>query len=104
MSKKTTTVDGIQGNVKTNAAAEKAAAFVYVGPSLPKGRLKKGTIFRGTKAMVLKHLEPVISEYPEVQGLLVTSDKLGKARELLRIGGNFMSVTYDKLTNKFNNK
>lgn len=95
---------GEKEETQTSTAAEKAAVFVYVGPSLPRGLLKKGTALKGSKEQVLQYLDHVIADYPEVKRLLVRSDELAEARARLQIGGNILSSKYDELLRKINKK
>lgn len=84
--------------------AEKADTFVYIGPNLPRGLLKKGSVFNGTRSQVLKHLENVTAAYPEVASLLVTSDKLADAKVKLQTGGNLLASNFTKLAGRIKNK
>lgn len=103
-----------QGDVVTSAAGENATAavvtaeephaFVYLGPNLPKGLLKNGAIFNGTRSAVLKHLEGATAAYPEVAQLLVTSDMLAESMRRIQDGGNLLASNYAKLASKIKNK
>ena len=84
--------------------AEQAGTFVYIGPNLPNGLLKMGSMFKGTRSEVLRHLENVTAKYPEAVQLLVTSDKLSEARLRIQNGGNLMASNYAKLVASIKNK
>lgn len=86
---------------ETVVTAEKVATYIYVGPSIPKGRLKKGSVFRGTHSAVLKHLGDIITAYPEVRDMIVTSDMLSDAKARLLGGGNLLSESYKALQDRF---
>lgn len=106
--------EAAQSEVVTTPSAENATAavvtteekgiFVYIGPSLPKGLLKKGSAFKGTRAEVLKHLDTVTAQYPEAALLLVTTDKLADAKARILKGGNLLSNSYSKLLDKTKTK
>ena len=53
--------------------AEEAEKLVYVGPQLPRGRLKTNKIFEGTRDQILASPEmaEVLKRYPLVQNMLV---------------------------------
>lgn len=93
-----------KNTANTNTAAERAAVFVYVGPTLPNGLLKKGTIFKGTRTEVLKHLDHIIANYPEVKRLMVSSNELAETRVRLQNGGNLLSSKYNGLLERINKK
>ena len=50
--------------------------FVYAGPSLPRGRLKENTVFRGTFEDVKNYLSDALEDYPQIEKLIVPADKL----------------------------
>ena len=89
---------------ETVVTAEKPDTFVYVGPNLPKGLLKKGSVFNGTRTEVMKHLENVTAAYPEISALLVTSDKLPDAKVKLQTGGNLLASNFARLVERTKNK
>ncbi len=84
--------------------AEQKGIFVYIGPSLPNGVLKKGSVFKGTRSEVLKHLKVVADKYPDVEQLLVASEKLAESKSRIQEGGNLLAVTYGKLAAGMKNK
>lgn len=81
----------------TEKAVVPTPIFVYVGPSLPNGQLKKSTIFKCSREEALKYLEPVTEKYPEVVHLLVSIDQMADARGRISQGGNLMAMSYAKL-------
>lgn len=107
-------VEAVQEDVVTTPAAEIAPAavttaeqtgiFVYVGPNLPNGLLKMGSVFKGTRSEVLKHLENVTAKYPEAARLLIASDKLAEAKARIQTGGNLLASDYTKLLANIKNK
>ena len=111
---KTQEVEAVQDEVVTTptsetitatvVTAEQVGTFVYIGPNLPNGLLKMGSMFKGTRSEVLRHLENVTAKYPEAVQLLVTSDKLSEARLRIQNGGNLMASNYAKLVASIKNK
>ena len=84
--------------------AEQTGTFVYIGPNLPNGLLKMGSVFKGTRSEVLKHLENVTAKYPEAAQLVVSSDKLAESKVRLQNGGNLLASNYAKLVAGIKNK
>ena len=84
--------------------AAQVGIFVYIGPSLPNGLMKKGSVFKGTKAEVLKHFENITAKYPEVAQLLIAGDKLAEAKARVKTGGNLLTNSYTKLVDRIKNK
>lgn len=60
--------------------AQEQVTLVYVGPSLPKGRLKQNSIFVGTRQEIEKELETVLESFPLVKNMLVPVSKLAEAK------------------------
>ena len=54
-----------------NGLVEDVVKLIYIGPTLPAGKLKCNRIFEGTEAAIKKELEAVIKEYPLVERMLV---------------------------------
>ncbi len=70
---------------------------VYIGPSLPDGRLKAGTVFKGQKTEVLKHLEAATTKHPEVISLIVPVGEVASAKRKLQAGDSLLSEKYKAL-------
>ena len=76
--------------------AEEAEKLVYVGPQLPRGRLKTNKIFEGTRDQILASPEmaEVLKRYPLVQNMLVPVSKLAEAKRKIAAGGNALHKFY----------
>ena len=76
--------------------AEEAEKLVYVGPQLPRGRLKTNKIFEGTRDQILASPEmaEVLKRYPLVQNMLVPVSKLAEAKQKIAAGGNALHKFY----------
>lgn len=84
------------GKEKTEEEKEELT-LVYIGPSLPAGKLKSNRIFIGTMEAVEKELEAVLQEYPLVKKLLVTVDKVAEKKDKARTKGNILNKYYSDL-------
>jgi hypothetical protein len=69
---------------------------VYVGPQLPRGRLKTNKIFEGTRDQILASPEmaEVLKRYPLVKNMLVPVSKLAEAKQKIAAGGNALHKFY----------
>ncbi len=76
--------------------AEEAEKLVYVGPQLPRGRLKTNKIFEGTREQILASPEmaEVLKRYPLVKNMLVPVSKLAEAKQKIAAGGNALHKFY----------
>ena len=76
--------------------AEEAEKLVYVGPQLPRGRLKTNRIFEGTREQILASPEmaEVLKRYPLVTNMLVPVSKLAEAKQKIAAGGNALHKFY----------
>lgn len=79
------------------ARNESAKTFVYVGPSLPGGKLKSNTVLSGTHEEIAKYFEEALALYPLAARLIVPAARLAEAREKLQSDGNSMFNQYAAL-------
>lgn len=68
--------------------------FVYAGPSLPRGRLKENTVFRGTFEDVKNYLSDALEDYPQIEKLIVPADKLAAFSVKVKTPGNIVHKHY----------
>jgi len=96
----TTTAEGGAQNAPQAAQdapqEEEAEKLVYVGPQLPRGRLKTNKIFEGTRDQILASPEmaEVLKRYPLVKNMLVPVSKLAEAKQKIAAGGNALHKFY----------
>lgn len=86
-----------QAAEKPQEAPQEAAeqvTLVYVGPSLPKGRLKQNSIFVGTRQEIEKELETVLESFPLVKNMLVPVSKLAEAKNKVKSSGSVLHKYY----------
>ena len=69
---------------------------MYVGPQLPRGRLKTNKIFEGTRDQILasQEMAEVLKRYPLVKNMLVPVSKLAEAKQKIAAGGNALHKFY----------
>lgn len=84
----------VKETVKKKTSTE--AFCVYLGPTIT-GVVQSGTIYRGTKARVLKNLESAVGKYPLIPSLIVTDKTLAEDRVKVKTPGNILYVNYHKL-------
>lgn len=90
---------GAEGDKDTAQDAQQEAEpekLVYVGPQLPRGRLKTNKIFEGTRDQILTSPEmaEVLKRYPLVKNMLVPVSKLAEAKQKIAAGGNALHKFY----------
>ena len=77
--------------------SEESGLFVYIGPSLPRGRLKENAVFNGTLADVKEYLSDVLEDYPQVARLIVPAEKLAAASVKVKTPGNISHKYYNDI-------
>lgn len=80
--------------------ATNGETYIYIGPSLPKGKLKSNTVLQGTKEEVEEHLKEIAEEYPEVKRLIVPTSRLGESKMKLKAQGNGLYNSYTKIAER----
>lgn len=71
--------------------------FVYAGPSLPRGRLKENTVFRGTFEDVKEYLSDVLEDYPQIERLIVPTNRLAAFSVKVKTPGNIAHKYYNDI-------
>lgn len=71
--------------------------FAYIGPSLPKGRLKTNTILSGTYAEITEYYKDEITLYPSVARLIIPVTRLAESRERVQTSGNLLHKNYQDI-------
>lgn len=95
----------IKGEEAVEAAAKVAkeqsvineGTYIYIGPSLPKGKLKSNTVLQGEREEIEEHLKEILEEFPEVKRLIVPTSKLGESKAKLKAQGNSLYNSYEKV-------
>ena len=94
-----TAAEGAQNEPQAAADATNApetVKLIYVGPQLPRGRLKTNKIFEGTREQIIAspEMEEVLKRYPLVKNMLVPVSKLAEAKQKIAAGGNALHKFY----------
>lgn len=96
-----TTNDTAENENATQSATEEEddeyTMFAYVGPTLPRGRLKENAIFRGKIKDVLNYLADVLEDYPQVAKLIVPTHKLAVYSAKVKTPGNVAHKYYSDI-------
>ena len=72
-------------------------SFVYVGPSLPGGRLKSNTVLSGTYAEITGYYKEAIDLFPAVARLFVPVSRCAESREKAEKSGNLINRHYQEI-------
>ena len=115
--------DGAEQEAGVNTSAEESAAveaaeapqdrekpklwegysqFVYIGPSLPGGLLKKNAVLIGEFEQITAYLAPVLEQYPQAERLLYPVEKAGYAMKKVQAQGNIVHKCYADLVSLTN--
>ena len=87
------------GGVSSDEAAEQLT-LVYIGPSLPYGKMRSSMILTGTEEEINGFLAEIKEQYPEVTHLLVPPDKLTDALEKVARKGTILHKYYEDMLAK----
>ena len=108
---------GVNTTEEENAAVEAAEApqgkegrklwegysqFVYIGPSLPGGLLKKNAVLIGEFEQITAYLAPVLEQYPQAERMLYPVEKAGYAMKKAQAQGNIVHKCYADLVSLTN--
>lgn len=69
--------------------------YVYIGPSLPHGRLKHNFILQGTREEINSYLSDVLEDFPQVRRLVVPAAQLAEATRKATMKGNILNKFYN---------
>lgn len=75
--------------------------YVYIGPSVPRGKLLKNAIFTGNREEIEKYLADVLEKYPKIKNLIVPIEELARSREQVSKTGNALNRCYVELASEF---
>ena len=76
--------------------------FVYIGPSLPGGLLKKNAVLIGEFEQIKAYLAPVLEKYPQAERMLYPTEKAGYAMSKIQAKGNIVHKCYMDLVSLTN--
>lgn len=82
------------------APAAEQVRLVYIGPSLPYGKMRSSMILTGTEEEINGFLAEIKEQYPEVTHLLVPPDKLTDALEKVARKGTILHKYYEDMLAK----
>lgn len=74
--------------------------LVYIGPSLPYGKMRSSMILTGTEEEINGFLAEIKEQYPEVTHLMVPPDKLTDALEKVARKGTILHKYYEDMLAK----
>lgn len=77
---------------------EEVKTYIYIGPTLPRGLLKKATLLRGTRAQVEEYVAKAAEFCPEVLKLIVPTEELAEANQRLKKAGA-LNIRYRQVEN-----
>lgn len=90
------------GRTATHDLKSQVENWVYIGPTI-RSAIQHNTILTGTREEVEKKLAYAIEKYPLIAQLLISSDELARARQLIKQPGNRLYEVYRRFVAGFNN-
>ena len=75
-------------------ATEDTEQFIYIGPTLPAGQLKRNTIFAGSRESVEEALKDVIEKFPLVRKMIVPISDLAEKKQRIKTAGTIYNKYY----------
>lgn len=90
------------GTKEPEQSGQEAAqvTLVYIGPSLPYGKMRSSMILNGTEEEIDGFLAKIKEQYPEVTHLLVPPDRLTDALEKVARKGTILHKYYEDMLAK----
>lgn len=80
--------------------AKEREHYVYIGPSLPGGRLKSNTVLNSSMEKIKEYYKDVLEKYPQVARLIVPIEKLGESKEKVQTSGNIINKYYNDVASE----
>ena len=90
------------GRTATHDLKSQVENWVYIGPTI-RSAIQHNTILTGTREEVEKKLAYAIEKYPPIAQLLISSDELARARQLIKQPGNRLYEVYRRFIAGFKN-
>lgn len=89
-----------KGETSGGEKAGKAVKWVYIGPSIPFGKLREAMILEGTEEELKAFVSDLAEEYPEIPYLLVAPEELTEAMEKVGKKGTILHKYYSDMLAK----
>lgn len=84
----------------TDEKAGETVKRVYIGPSIPFGKLREAMILEGTEEELKAFVSDLAEEYPEIPCLLVAPEELTEAMEKVGKKGTILHKYYSDMLAK----
>ena len=98
-----TTEESTEETASEETTEEQSKSWVYVGPSLPGGKLSQNTIFRGTRSEVMAYIETRAPGF-NLSMLVVETSGLAAARRAIRAKQGAIWQAYQKVVKQMRRK
>lgn len=86
----------VKKKTKQTETANKGGFCVYLGPTLT-GVIQSGTVYRGSKADVLKEIKYATDRIPLIASLIIPGERLSEDRIKVKTPGNILYENYKKI-------
>lgn len=88
------------GTETAKTGTQAVIKLVYIGPSIPRSKLRNGQILSGTEAEIMEFIGGMSEEYAEIKYLLVEPKKLSDAQAKTQEKGNILHKYYQDMAAK----
>lgn len=80
--------------------SEEKVKLVYIGPTIHRSMLRNAMVLSGTGAEIAAFIDPLKAVYPEIEYLLVPTEKLAQTLRKMRQKGNILTKYYHDMAAK----
>ena len=79
---------------------DKEIKLVYIGPSIPRSKLRNAQILSGTESEIMSFIGEMSERYAEIKYLLVSPENLSEAQKKAQEEGNILHKYYQDMAAK----
>lgn len=97
------TKKNVLNDTKQTTEKNECTQYIYVGPSLPSGKLQSNTVFKGNFKKIVDMLSGIIDEIPQIKNLIIPINKLSEYEKKLNRKDNIISKYYSDIVSHFKN-
>ena len=76
--------------------AQECTHYIYVGPSVPNGKMKNGAVYNGTINDIKAYLAEDLAAYPAAEKLIIPLDDLAEVQAKVNQSGNSYNNHYNE--------
>ena len=89
---------------KTAATKPETYSYMYIGPTIPSGRLSNNRLLFGRYKDIINQYTKEIEEYPAIKNLILSVDGIAAASHKIKQKGNSLNAFYAQIESQINTK